>query len=78
VSYQDSSASFQQAKLIMQAGINLSVRGEVDDALTLFGNAEHRFKKLKQWVDAGIARGWINALKKHQAENADSHVAAVR
>ena len=75
--YEDSSASFRQAKLIMQAGINSSVLGEVDDALTLFGNAEHRFKKLKQWTDAGIARGWINALKKHRAENANSHAPAI-
>jgi hypothetical protein len=61
-------ASFRQAKVIMQAGINSSLIGEEDDALTLFGNAEHRFKKLKQSVEAGMARGWINALKKHQAE----------
>lgn len=61
-------ARFCQAKSIMQAGINSSLLGEDDDALTLIGNAEQRFKKLKQSAEAGIARGWINALKKHRDE----------
>jgi hypothetical protein len=74
---EESTASFRQAKLIMQAGINSSLAGEDEDALTFFGNAEHRFKKLRQSIEAGIARGWIDALKKHQQEKSNTHASAL-
>lgn len=59
-------ASFRQAKLLMQAGINSSLAGKDDDALALFVAAQRRFTKLKRTLDAGIAGAWIHGLKKHQ------------
>ena len=60
---EESHAAFRQAELLMQAGINSSLAGKDEDALTLFGGALQRFTQLKMTLDAGIAGAWINSLK---------------
>jgi hypothetical protein len=69
VTEEDSRASFRQAKLLMQAGIDSSLEGEEDAAIKYFGEAKRRFEGLRDTVEAAIARGWLSALKKQQHEH---------
>ena len=64
IATEDSRASFRQAKLLMQAGINSSLAGEEDDAIKYFGEAKRRFESLRDTVEAAIARGWLISVKK--------------
>jgi hypothetical protein len=63
------SASFRQAKLLMQAGINSSLAGEEADAIEYFGAAKRRFESLRNVVEAAIADGWLRAVRNQQHEH---------
>jgi hypothetical protein len=63
-SEEESRASFRQAASLMHAGISSSFAGRDDDALFLFRAAQTRFKKLGKTFDAGVARAWIDAMKR--------------